>query len=266
MFFVGLSLPLEAQTDENTMEKGLFVKVEVSDPAADLLIYSGHIIEGTNCDTLYILTKFNRVVRIPFSDIITIETNQSKPRIIERDEERENEKIEERVEEREENVYGFEETGIYISAGPDISFVDNGFLEAFPGIELTAGYKFKRMLALGVGVARRDWTYDVWPSRVGHVFGEIRGFFLPKNSSPYYRVKVGYGNAWTGVDGNFNSAKGGLYFSPSVGIRLFGGALFKMNIETGLNHQEITYLDLDFGSFERKYTFNRHYIGISMMF
>ena len=59
-------------------EKGQYVEVEARDNIADVLIYSGHIQEGTNKDTLYLLTMHNILVKIPYSDIIAMSTEKGK--------------------------------------------------------------------------------------------------------------------------------------------------------------------------------------------
>ncbi len=249
-------------------ENGLFVTVEVNDVDADVLIYSGYISEGTNQDTLYLLTKSDNVIQIPTARIISMKSEQSELK-------KENNSPSKTIPERNENkrkyiperrvVYKHEK-GLYFNLGFDASFQTSDFFDIYGGAEAVVGYKFSQYAYIGAGFGYRAWTYDVWPAGVGTVFGEIRGYFLEKDVSPYYRLRVGYGNSWHGGEGNFRSSNGGLFVSPSIGIRLIDGALFHMNIETGLHHQEIDYIDLEFGSFERQYTFNRHFIGLSFMY
>ena len=116
------------------------------------------------------------------------------------------------------------------------------------------------MIGVGAGVGLRKWTYEVSPNNVGHVYGEARGFFSPTKVSLYYRLKAGYGNSIGGsvsrFRSGFDSSDGGLYLSPGIGIRFLGNSQFQLNLETGLNHQRITYYGTDFGSVERNYKFN----------
>ena len=248
---------------------GMPVRVEVNDPEADVLIYSGYITTGTNQDTLYLLLKNENIVRIPMSRIISIEGTTSDDKNYEPSEENkipERSKYPKRIPERRE-VYD-PENGFYFNLGIDINFETQDFFDVHGGAEIVLGYRVSPTAYIGAGFGYRAWTRDVRPSGVGTVFGEFRKSFLKRDVTPYVRLRAGYGNSWHGgeLTSNYQSAKGGLFFSPSIGFKLIDNALFHINIETGLQHQQIQYLDLDFGSFERKYTFNRHFIGFSLMY
>ena len=249
-----------------TDDKGLFVKVQANEFEGVIVEYSGYITEGTDRDFLYLTTRALKVISIPFSSILTIQTKRGKDAM----RKNEIERIEEEYFEEDEYVYNFREKGLYAVLGTEFNFKsDNGF-DLHPGIDLTLGYKFNRMLAVGIGGSIRSWTYDIRPSAVANIYAEARGWFLEKGASPYYRIKLGYGNAWGDSQGefgrNYQSSTGGLHYAAAIGVRLINSRVMNLNLETGLNHQGITYHDLSFGAFQRKYSFNRHYIGISMMY
>lgn len=260
--FVLLICFVSNQSFAQVDDKGLFVRVETKGVDADYIRYSGYISDGTNRDTLYLTTRSLRVVRIPFSSILKMESKRGIEMRKELDEER-GEAIAEREREDE---YVFREQGLYAVLGTEFNFESSNGTELHPAFDATIGYKFNRLFALGIGGSIRSWTYDVWPNAVGHIYLEARGWLLKKGNSPYYRMQIGYGNSWGGGNGNYQDSNGGLYYSPAIGIRLINSKIMQLNLETGFNHQEITYLDLDFGSFERNYKMNRHYVGISMMY
>ncbi len=258
-------------TNVDAQSTGQYLEVETRDNVADVLIYSGLISEGTSKDTLYLLTKNEVIVKIAYADILNMSTQKGQltnPSIRDKTDDSDWEIEEHEVKEK----YAFKEKGMYLVGGVDLNFKTEDFVEGFPGAEITMGYRFNRKIGLGVGLGLRKWTYDLRPNNVGHIFAEARGFFSKTKVSPYYRLRVGYGDIVGGTPNNiffnegYESSDGGLFLSPGIGIRFLGNSKFQMNLETGWAHQQTTYYNTDFGALERKYKFDRHYIGISLMY
>ncbi len=256
----------------NCQVEGQFVEIEVKDKVADVLIYSGHIQSGSSQDTIYLLTTHDQLIKIPYTEVIALSTEKGRLSNISDDESKD---YDWEIEERDpSDVYKFREKGLYFSIGPDINISTDDNLEVYTGADMTVGYRINRKLGFGVGVGLRKWTYDLSPNTILQTFVEARGFLNQQKVSPYYRVRLGYGNTLRSPDNvnnlffrrSFESSDGGLYFSPGIGLRFLGNSKFQFNLETGLNHQEMTYYFNEGQLRQRDYKFNRHYISISFMY
>lgn len=243
------------------------VEIEVQNAIADKIIYTGQIQSESTADTIILLTKNNHLVKIPRKDIISMESAND-------------DKTSNRIEEYRKNnpipaynevaSYSFNEKGFYCALNPVLNLSGENGLQVTPGAELVLGHRFSRMLGVGVGISVNRFTWRVSPNAIAGIFAEARGYFLPKKVSPYYRVKVGYGNSLSRENNlgftDFNSSKGGLLAGGGIGLRFLGNSKIQLNLETGWNFQRITYNNLSNGAEFRKYNFNRHYIGFGLMF
>jgi hypothetical protein len=115
---------------------------------------------------------------------------------------------------RQSHPYKFREHGLYQSFSLFLNFSDPGGA----GLTYSMGHRFTRMLGVGggIGIESNDFFND--RDQVP-LFVEARGFFLKEKISPYYAVKLGYGFALKHEFSNEIEAKGGVYFSPEIGVR-----------------------------------------------
>ncbi len=115
-------------------------------------------------------------------------------------------------------VYAFRETGWYQNTSGFFNFSYSGGA----GIHHAMGYRFSRMLGVGLGTGIETHDFDAVRNIIP-VYAEARGFLAPKRVTPYYAIKIGYGFALKDVSRGTIDAKGGFHFSPEFGVR-FGGA------------------------------------------
>lgn len=135
--------------------------------------------------------------------------------------------------------YGFKEVGFYQYATLGLIMntvdADNGGAVGFQ-MTASAGYQFNRWLGTGVG-ASADFYRTGASEMVFPVFAEVRGYFMPQNSTPYYVIRGGYGFA-SGLEDKVHEAKGGWMFNPALGWRLGGGTGLKMTFDIGVQFQQ----------------------------
>ena len=143
---------------------------------------------------------------------------------------------------KEHRVYSFKEEGWYQNTSGFINFSFSGGA----GIHHAMGYRFSRMLGVGIGTGIE--THDFTEVRnIMPVYAEARGFFAPKKVSPYWAVKLGYGFALKEVDqfespGVQTKAVGGIHFSPELGVRFGGGDVsYYAGIEYKIQDATYTY-------------------------
>lgn len=132
------------------------------------------------------------------------------------------------------------------------------------GIANTTGYQFNRWIGVGLGLSYQiiDLTSV---QAILPVFVEGRGYFLKTKVAPYYSMNIGYGFAFSQQTGfGKETAKGGLYLHPALGLR-FGTGNLKMMMDFGLEVQKATYTqDYSSDSYTNRYTFeqtNRRWVG-----
>lgn len=115
------------------------------------------------------------------------------------------------------------DTGIYgtVSVGTLAGFGDWGNFT--PGISLkgVAGWYFHRLIGLGGGIGMMNLGGQTFVP----IFANIRGNFMKSSASLFYDINVGYGigvvnNLLFTQFGQMESAQGGLYLRPSIGVRL----------------------------------------------
>ncbi|HXR82102.1 MAG TPA: hypothetical protein VN763_14340 [Saprospiraceae bacterium] len=136
---------------------------------------------------------------------------------------------------RKDRPYAFREHGLYQTFSCFLNFSDPGGA----GIHYSIGHRFTHLLGVGggIGIESNDFFND---RGLAPVFAEARGFFLKAKISPYYAMKLGYGFALKNQTTEVIEAKGGIYFSPEIGVR-FGGK--NVNYYLGLEYklQNATY-------------------------
>lgn len=160
--------------------------------------------------------------------------------------------------------YAFKEKGMYhtFSAFLNFSFLGGA------GLHYSIGHRFNRMLGVGIGTGVE--THDFSSNRdIIPIYAEARGFFLPKKISPYYAVKVGYGFALRDQFNGTLEAKGGLHFSPEVGVR-FGAGDVSYFIGAEYKIQNATYTNTFWwdgsGTFTDKISYRRFELRTGLVF
>lgn len=142
------------------------------------------------------------------------------------------------VKERCEKPYAFREQGLYsiTYAGTINGIGYKGDMQLGLSLQQVTGYQFNRMIGAGLGVGLENFSVGK-PNGplVLPVYAEARGYFLKKNTTPYYALSVGYGFAFKNEDQNITKAKGGLLLHPAIGFRL--GARDGMNFLFDLGYQ-----------------------------
>lgn len=165
---------------------------------------------------------------------------------------------------REPKEYAFKEEGWYHNTS---GFLNVSFMGG-AGIHHAMGYRLNRMLGIGLGTGIE--THDFTRVRnIIPVYAEVRGFFLPKKISPYYAVKFGYGFGLNDAQSGTTNAKGGLHFSPEIGVR-FGGqdVSYYLGIEYKIQNATFTTTDIWFGggTFTESISYRRAELRTGLLF
>lgn len=165
---------------------------------------------------------------------------------------------------REPKVYAFKEDGWYHNTS---GFINVSFMGG-AGIHHAMGFRFNRMLGLGLGTGIE--THDFNRVRnIVPVYAEARGFFFPKKISPYYAVKLGYGFALTDQLSGTTEAKGGIHFSPELGVRFGAGDVsYYLGLEYKIQNATFTSSDIFFGGgiFTEKVSYRRMELRTGLLF
>ncbi|MCB0653654.1 MAG: hypothetical protein KDC85_20420 [Saprospiraceae bacterium] len=134
--------------------------------------------------------------------------------------------------------YLFRETGWYNATGfSGFGGRSGSYLKMGIGISTTTGYMFNRMVGIGLGIGK-----DNYSSRQGEglfpVYGEVRGYLKKKSNTPFYAIKAGYGMAFANEKFGITQAEGGLMLNPSVGYRFGGDKTGNIYFEMGYKFQK----------------------------
>lgn len=137
---------------------------------------------------------------------------------------------------RKDRSYRFREEGIYNTFSIFLNFSSFGGA----GVHYSIGYRFSRMLGVGIGIGIESNDFN--NSRgIVPLYAEARGFFVPKKISPYYAFKIGYGFAQRAELSGTIDAKGGFMVSPELGVRFGGRAVnYYMGLQYKIQNAEYT--------------------------
>jgi len=165
--------------------------------------------------------------------------------------------------------YNFKETGWYNSTYFNLpqGFANDGWWIAGLGLHHVTGYQHKRLLGTGFGLGLDG--YQMGDARnVISAYGELRGYFLAENFSPFYTVALGYGFALKNDDLGVIDSKGGLFFNPGIGYRFGGSANANFMMGLGYKLQQATFSNRGWnGSVSKqKYNFNRLNVRVGLIF
>ncbi|MDQ3016162.1 MAG: hypothetical protein M3R25_05510 [Bacteroidota bacterium] len=139
-------------------------------------------------------------------------------------------------------IYNFRERGWYNTTSGFFNLSFSGGA----GVHHAMGYRFNRLLGVGVGTGVETHDFD-FVRRFIPVYVEARGFLLPKKISPYYALKIGWGFALKDDVSGTVAAKGGFHFSPEVGVRFGAGEVsYYLGLEYKLQNGSFTWNGWDF--------------------
>ncbi len=138
-------------------------------------------------------------------------------------------------------VYNFRERGWYHTTSGFLNF----FFQGGAGVHHAMGYRFNRLVGVGVGTGIETHDFDFKRNFIP-VYAEVRGFLLSKKITPYYALKVGYGFALKDDISGTIAAKGGFHFSPEAGIRFGAGEVsYYLGLEYKLQKGSFTWNGFD---------------------
>lgn len=179
------------------------------------------------------------------------------------------EEAEERFQFKTRSPYNFKETGWYNSTYFNLpqGFGTGDWWMVGLGLHHIAGYQHKRLLGTGFGLGLDG--YQMGEARnVVAAYGELRGYFLAENFSPFYTLAIGYGFALKNADKGVIDSKGGFLFNPGLGYRFGGSANANFMMGLGYKLQQATFSNQGWnGSVSKqKYNFNRVDLKIGLIF
>jgi hypothetical protein len=132
--------------------------------------------------------------------------------------------------------YSFREEGWYHNSSGFFNISINGGA----GIHHVMGWRFNRMFGIGLGTGIETHDFN-WVRNIIPIYAEARGFFLPKKITPYYALKLGYGIALNDRANGTVNARGGIHFSPELGVRFGGGDVsYYLGLEYKLQNASFT--------------------------
>ncbi len=88
-----------------------------------------------------------------------------------------------------EKPYSFKERGWYHAMRFNVLPGDAGL--GF-GAQYSTGFMYNRLKGFGFGIGYENFNPEDWDVPTYPIFVEMRGYFLPKNISPYYAVGLGW--------------------------------------------------------------------------
>ncbi len=141
-------------------------------------------------------------------------------------------------------LYEFPERGLYHATTFGIT-QNTTAAEAggLTGFELTAvlGYQHHRWLGFGLGTGI-DFYHRSAGEMVVPIFGEVRGYLLEQNVSPYVTLRGGYGIGLSNRDQGIEDARGGWMINPAWGLRLGGRKGMNVVLDIGLKYQKASFV------------------------
>lgn len=135
--------------------------------------------------------------------------------------------------ERMEGVYYEVSTGALIGKSYYFSENEGSFTASFTG-----GYKFKRMLGVGLGVGLNYYPEQ----RHIPVYVDFQGDWFKARVSPFYQLDAGWSFASDRYEtNNLERIEGGFFIRPSIGIR-WHLATYSWHLKVSYVHQQSTRL------------------------
>ena len=140
------------------------------------------------------------------------------------------------------SVYEFKEEGLYGTLSGAFIFGNNGNrLNNRNGyaFDVTGGHMFNRWVGIGLHTGYRNYASETDENFIP-VGMEVIGYLTSTRVAPFYSIKSGYGIA---IDpgGDENSAEGGFYVEPTIGIRIGSSSGINAMVGFGYSYQKATY-------------------------
>ncbi|MEM6967242.1 MAG: hypothetical protein AAF573_20940 [Bacteroidota bacterium] len=171
--------------------------------------------------------------------------------------------------ERVKKPYNFREQGLYVTTFVGYHGGGSAFEAAETnhglGVQASLGYQFHRLLGVGAGIGM-DYYYSGSGQNFMPVFGEVRGYLLPRNVTPMYSFAAGYGFAFEDEERNITNAQGGLMVHPSVGFRFGGSKTMNFTLEAGVKIQKGTFEYVVWDVIEHRMTYRRFVVKAGIVF
>lgn len=174
------------------------------------------------------------------------------------------------VKEKKRSNHKVPNTGLYgtVAVGTLGGLGDWG--EPTPGISLkgVAGWYFHRLLGVGGGVGMMNLGGPTFVP----VFANIRGNFMKSTASLFYDINIGYGigvvNPISSGFWRMESATGGLYLRPSIGVRFPSTKQTHVFLDFGyvIQFSSSTYLDWNNNPIFEKRTIYRPSFRVGITF
>jgi len=165
--------------------------------------------------------------------------------------------------------YRFRERGIYNETYVNLpqSYSTWGDWNVGLGIHHVIGYQFNRWIGAGLG-AGFDGYYMGYGENVIPVYAEARGYFMQKNTTPFYSVALGYGFAGKNDDKGIIEGNGGIMFNPNIGYRIGASAGANFTLALGYKLQKASFTEPRWGSstMKRNYTYSRLNVKLGLLF
>jgi len=164
--------------------------------------------------------------------------------------------------------YSFRERGIYNETYVNLPQGYNTWSawEVGLGIHHVVGYQFNRWIGTGIGVGF-DGYYIGYGENVIPVYAEARGYFMKKNTTPFYSVALGYGFSGRNDNRNLIKGSGGIMFNPNIGYRFGASAGANFTLSLGYKLQKASFTELRWqGTLKRNYTYSRLNLRLGLLF
>ncbi len=145
-------------------------------------------------------------------------------------------------------VYNAREKGLYHATSFGLSFGKSSILgnrQTRVGISINhaSGYQFCHFLGIGGGVNYDEYYLSGGESSSLAAFGEVRSYFLKKNTTPYVSFAVGYGQPIRNKGEVFSDYRGGLMLNPTVGLRFGNKPKVKFFVDLSFKNQKVGYIN-----------------------
>ena len=165
--------------------------------------------------------------------------------------------------------YHFRERGIYNETYVNLmqGFNTWGDWVGGLGIHHVVGYQFNRWIGAGLG-AGFDGYFLGFGENVIPVYAEARGYFMQKNTTPFYSMALGYGFAGKNDERGITEGSGGIMVNPNIGYRFGASAGANFTLSMGYKLQKASFTQLRGGgsTFKRDYTYSRLNLKLGLLF
>ncbi len=164
--------------------------------------------------------------------------------------------------------YNFRERGVYNETFVNLPQGYNswGDWNVGLGIHHVIGFQFNRWIGTGMGIGFDGYAMGEGENVIP-VYAEARGYFMEKNTTPFYSVALGYGFAGKNENQGILEGSGGIMFNPNIGYRIGASAGANFTLSFGYKLQKASFTELRWnGEVKRDYTYNRLNLKLGLLF